>query len=394
MLLPVGHGLCSSVYKAPMHGARIMEREGGVPNFVCIKQVDVDVQSAPHNVQREVALLQRTRHMNLALLLAVFTDSPDHFTTIYNVVMPLYPIHLPDILNSTCARPSSLSMAELAEQDEPWLHVLGFQTYSSFVLSSLRQLVEAVAHLHHEQIAHRDLKPSNIMFGIDGTLKLIDLGVAWEVGMHETPPFGRRPSEGSTDCAIISDVGSGAFRAPELLFAPKNGYNAFQADMWSLGTVLAGFFTSLDEEPVQSLGADFLPWERELFPDRPTHPELSRLRPRAYHRATLFDSSSGDITLACDIFKVLGLPRDESDWPEAAHFQPPLHDFPFMHGPAKESLLDRLPTWAQLSEVDTSQASQFLKTFLPYWLPRLLELSAARRPSIDDLLEHLRHPIP
>ena len=30
MLLPVGHGLCSSVYKAPMHGARIMEREGGV----------------------------------------------------------------------------------------------------------------------------------------------------------------------------------------------------------------------------------------------------------------------------------------------------------------------------------------------------------------------------
>lgn len=59
-----------------------MEREGGVPNFVCIKQVDVDVQSAPHNVQREVALLQRTRHMNLALLLAVFTDSPDHFTTL------------------------------------------------------------------------------------------------------------------------------------------------------------------------------------------------------------------------------------------------------------------------------------------------------------------------
>ena len=213
-------------------------------------------------------------------------------------------------------------------------------------------------------------------------LKLIDLGVAWEVNMRETPPYGLLTSDGCLDRAYISDVGSGAFRAPELLFAPQNGYDAFKADIWSLGTVMAGFFTVLREEETPSM--DYMPWERELFPSRP-----KRARPRIYHRSTLFDSSSGDITLACDIFKVCGLPSSASDWPEAEHFQPPLEEFPFMHGAPRESLHERLPNWAQLSILDTSPAAQTLEVFVQKTLPTLMQLSASKRPSIDYLVTQL-----
>ena len=89
----MGHGLCSAIYKA-RSSLQAVIREGGVPGYACLKQVDVDVQNAPHDIQREIALLQRTRHANLSVLLAAFTDTPDPFTTIYNLVMPLYPIQL------------------------------------------------------------------------------------------------------------------------------------------------------------------------------------------------------------------------------------------------------------------------------------------------------------
>lgn len=377
----MGHGLCSSVYKARTTLQAVV-KEGGVAGYACLKQVDIDVQNAPHDVQREIALLQRTRHANLTVLLAAFTDTPDPFTTIYNLVMPLYPIQLTDVLDSPHLQPVNCPLADAANEETSWLRLLGFHTYASLVSTCFQQLMQAIAYLHHEGIAHRDIKPSNILFSTDGMLKLIDLGVAWEVTMRELPPSGLYPSNGGSDCAYISDVGSGAFRAPELLFAPKNGYDAFKADIWSLGTVMASFFTALLEDEIPSM--DYPPWERELFPERPMRP-----RPRTCHRSTLFDSSSGDITLACDIFKVCGLPSSVSDWPEAAHFQPPLEEFPFMHGAPKESLLERLPNWTQLSISDTSSTAQTLQAFVQKTLPTLMQLSASRRPSIDNLIAQL-----
>lgn len=381
-LVAIGHGLCSSVYKAPTTRMQLAEDEGGEHGCVCIKQVDVDVQSAPHNVVHEMELLRQVRHTNLGALLAAFTDSPDSFTTIYNLVMPLYPIHLTEILNSPCMRPSSTLLRESAgDTDAMWLHVLGSHTYATLVHACIKQLVEAVAYLHAHGIAHRDIKPMNVLFGKDGTLKLIDLGVAWNVGMFEKAPFG--DSQG-TDRAHISDVGSGAFRAPELLFAPHNGYDAFAADMWSLGTLIANFFTALHEEHPQTPTMDYLPWERELFPDRPTLP-----RPHVFRRATLFDASSGDITLACDIFQVCGLPASVEAWPEAENFQPPLNEFPFMHGAPRVSMWERLPNWTEMVAADPSEAAQALHVFVQRTLPDLVQLSASRRPRADAVATQL-----
>ncbi|MGB4844395.1 MAG: serine/threonine-protein kinase [Ferruginibacter sp.] len=44
--------------------------------------------------------------------------------------------------------------------------------------SILRQIVSALAYLHKKEIVHRDIKPSNFKITADGTVKMLDFGIA------------------------------------------------------------------------------------------------------------------------------------------------------------------------------------------------------------------------
>ncbi len=80
-------------------------------------------------------------------------------------------------------------------------------------------VASALTAIHDAGVVHRDVKPSNVMLTLDGTVKLMDLGVASEglEGRHE--PF----------------VGSLAYAAPEQVVG---GVVDGRADIYALGLVL------------------------------------------------------------------------------------------------------------------------------------------------------------
>ena len=246
----------------------VLEAHGGVAGWLCLKHVDVDEQNAPHDVEREVALLRTTRHDHLATLLAAFTETPDAFTTVHHLAMPLYPVGLAAVLDAPRFAPHTPPFA--ADAADAWEKLLAGETYVSFVGAAMRQLLDAVAYLHAAGIAHRDIKPANVMLSTDGRVRLIDLGVAWSPEFPESTVYAH--ADPGAPRAMISEVGTGAFRAPELLFAPTRGYDAYQADMWSLGVLFASFFTALeqtaasdgDDEDWDEEPAALASWERTL----------------------------------------------------------------------------------------------------------------------------------
>jgi len=100
------------------------------------------------------------------------------------------------------------------------------------------QLVAGVRHAHDRGVAHRDLKLENVLADADGALKLADFGLAH---LHRA----RAGAGGGFEPELLKEYcGSKSYCPPEMLAAQP--YDAFVADVWSLGVclfaLLAGFF--------------------------------------------------------------------------------------------------------------------------------------------------------
>ncbi|MGD0333564.1 MAG: protein kinase [Xanthobacteraceae bacterium] len=125
------------------------------------------------------------------------------------------------------------------------------------------KLARAAAALHRADIIHRDIKPDNVILEDDGSLKLIDLGVARVLGLEDFP---------------TEDIpGTPAYMAPEM-FAGEPGNEA--TDIYALGVTMFRAFTG--EFPYGNADATSPPRR-----DRPQ--ALSALRPDlpAWLQATL-----------------------------------------------------------------------------------------------------------
>jgi Tol biopolymer transport system component/predicted Ser/Thr protein kinase len=97
------------------------------------------------------------------------------------------------------------------------------------VLKYATQIAGALAAAHAAGIIHRDLKPSNVMITADGTLKVVDFGIAKNLGPHsgETLTLGA-----TTRGRIIGTVG---YMSPEQ--AEGRTVDA-RSDIFSFGSVL------------------------------------------------------------------------------------------------------------------------------------------------------------
>ena len=94
-------------------------------------------------------------------------------------------------------------------------------------LQLFRSVCEAVQYAHSHALIHRDLKPSNILVKSDGTVRLLDFGIAKQVESLEL---------GANDATLTGmRLMTPAYASPEQIRGERVG---IQSDVYSLGVIL------------------------------------------------------------------------------------------------------------------------------------------------------------
>lgn len=156
-------------------------------------------QQVENDVRLEISILRRLKHRNIVQLIEILESSNNY----YIILEPVMGGDLCDVIMGMDT--------PLPEQD---------------VAALLVQLVAGIHACHRNGIAHRDLKPENLLLGTDGTLKISDFGLS---RLHRESYF-----QASTNEYAHTLTGTLAYVAPEVF---DGSYDAFRADIWSLGCI-------------------------------------------------------------------------------------------------------------------------------------------------------------
>jgi serine/threonine-protein kinase len=108
-------------------------------------------------------------------------------------------------------------------------------------LTISRQIAEALEYAHEKGIIHRDLKPANIKVAADGSVKVLDFGLAKALDTEMTPEeIANSPtlSHMATQAGVL--LGTAAYMSPE---QAKGRPCDRRADIWAFGCVLYEMLT-------------------------------------------------------------------------------------------------------------------------------------------------------
>lgn len=130
-------------------------------------------------------------------------------------------------------------------------------------LKLFRQVFDAVQYAHQRLIVHRDLKPGNILVTAEGTVKLLDFGIAKIVP---------RERSGEETTRTLLPVMTPEYASPEQLKGESIGT---LSDVYSLGVVLYELLTG--HRPHHVTRAAMREMARVLTDEEPVRPSLAVL---------------------------------------------------------------------------------------------------------------------
>jgi serine/threonine protein kinase len=125
------------------------------------------------------------------------------------------------------------------------------------------RLCEAVEYLHGRQIVHYDLKPGNVMLCADGSIRLIDFGLAHALEKSRFGLFASAPAIGTSDYVAPEQIGRHRGRA--------------SVDIYALGSMLYEMLTG--HPPFEGDDPFVVASARQIGDPRPPralNPEISR----------------------------------------------------------------------------------------------------------------------
>jgi serine/threonine protein kinase len=184
------------------------------------------------------------RDVALKVLPAAFTGDPERLVRFEREAKTLASLNHPHIAHvygledasatATSAGPLRALVMELVEGDDLAQRIARGSIPVADVVPISRQIVDAIASAHEKGIIHRDLKPANIKVTPDGTVKVLDFGLAKALTSDPTSAESAPTitSAGTLKGAIL---GTAAYMSPE---QARGQAVDSRTDVWAFGCVL------------------------------------------------------------------------------------------------------------------------------------------------------------